>query len=405
MFKFLKKKQAPEQTTEPVPEQNAAPAQSLAQLALELLKREIEHTGEPCHIDGGRLVLERQSMAFTVGFDSVEERNGFVASHMYVWTEHPKMTEPVYEMCSGLGRTREDAVMQSVLSFIYAAYSCWQSVLKEEWCTGFTTTVQDRERIWHLAGGRKALTGNEPEVDQDECLWKAIGEPIKKYLGAPRCYWIKLYIGKVNGKNLSEVRINDIRIGELSRLLQEYADRLPIRGTGLYSEKQFFFVEQDESTYVPYPYAKNEVERMAKEALALKWQCWQEQDEDKYDQKLSALCKGDGMLFVELDCFMREMAAIYAYQENVDFGQEIFAFRDGSIQESYYATQFQAYPWIFQTMVNTFRNHEQPNDLFALLLTESAIGQMIRGAEEKGKPMHEVRGFGIMDEDHGLKVR
>ena len=77
-------------------------------------------------------------------------------------------------------------------------------------------------------------------MNQDYSLWNVISKEINKYLGSQKCYWIKAYIGVLNHKNISEVRINDTRIEELSNLLQKYALTLDI-DSEFYSEKQFFF--------------------------------------------------------------------------------------------------------------------------------------------------------------------
>lgn len=403
MFEFLKKKVGgPSQKKEKV---EIPASDNPIAYALLLLKNMVEE--ESC-IEGNSLILVREKMKYTIGFDGIEERNGNFVSHMYLWAEHPMLINSVYEMCSGIGETLEDAIECSVKSFIYAAYDCWKLVLKDQWCGGFTTEVQKNERKWHFCGSKKALMGNEAEVDSDYCLWMVIQEEAKKYLGALECYWIKIYIGIRGDMNVSEVRINDARIEELSLLLQEYAANLPLKGENYYSEKQFFFLKQDSSTFVPYPYSKKEIKQKVESALRLKWQCYQE-EQDKYYRGLEQICGEDGMLFIELDCFLREMAAIYAYQEEVTIGEEIFAFRNNEIKESYYSTQFSAYDWIRQTMLSLFGSKELPHELFALLISESAIGTMIQNGEEEDKRIEKriekVRGFGIVDEDFALRVR
>lgn len=373
--------------------------------AMELLQTEILKRGEACHMEEDSLLLDNQSLRLRLGFDGLEQGTGRVVSHMYVWADHPNLTDPIYEMCSAMGTTWEEAVSQSVMSFLYAAYSCWEMVFQEGWCSQFTTTVQGKERLWYLGGGLKALTGDEPEVNQDDCLWKVVEEDLKKYLGALKYYWIKIYIGVMNRENYSEVRINDIRVEALSKQLQEYADKLPIHGKGYYSQKQFFFLVQDESTFEPYPYSKGELEEKVTQTLQLKWQCYQENNQQKYYQGLAQICKEDDMLYIELECFLREMTAMYAYQNHKNFEQEIFAFRDGAMQETYYATQFTAYPWIYNKMLQIFHSAELPSELFSILLSESAIGHLVEESEEKGKEISAIRGFGIMDDDHVLKVR
>ena len=370
--------------------------------ALVMLQDALE---EKSSIEGKSLYLPNEKLRLSISFESLDEHEGRYISNMAIHGEHALFTDTFYEMASCMGNSIEEAIQGSLKSFLYSAMDGLRNCFKKKYIDEFTSTLQGKNHLWHLSDSGKTLYSSKKEkrVNQDYSLWNVINKEINKYLGSQKCYWIKAYIGVLNHKNISEVRINDTRIEELSNLLQKYASTLDI-DSEFYSEKQFFFLTQDNSTYVPYPHTQYEIQRKTVETMKLLEKVIEKQSWEHYYEELEALCGNDMQLAVMLDCFPREMAAIYAYQNHIRFGNEIFMFRNGKVEEIYYTTQFTAYGWIYKALIGCFRNQEVNRDVFSLLVNNSAIYKLIEQSKEKEKGIQFVRGFGIVDDDHSFVV-
>lgn len=363
----------------------------------------------PSRLENGLIYLPELGMALQLSFETMEGSQGHYRSDLAVRAWHPDLPFTFYEMAACAGTSYEETIQRSLFSFLHASMDGWRKCLSGNYCDSFTNVVQGKERLYHVSTSEKVYLGIGPKAESEgqdcaHCLWHVLKQELPKYLGAPKLNWVKAYIGLVNGENISEVRVNDMRIEHLSKLLQQYAETLGVTSR-LYSEKQMFFISQDDSTYVPYPYTKQEIQAKTLSALKLLAESGLQGDWDVYYSNLTQLCAGDDMLFTELDCFPREMAALYLYRDQVTCDYELFMFRNGARQETFYIPQMSAYCWIQETMLDALSKKKLPSDLFALLLSNSAIYQLMEQAKQKNSSIAHISGFGVADEDHTFQIR
>lgn len=376
--------------------------------ARECLKEGMEREyGVSSELDGNTLWFPQWQLRLGLSFERLEQADGGrVLSDLDCYGWQPDLAPVFYEAATVVGDSFESAIRSSTDSLLLGAMDGWVRCMTKQFSGRFMAPVQGKPRIWQLAHGGKAVMGaaENPKVDQGRSLWDVIGQETIPYLGAQRIYWVKAYVGLIRGENYSEVRVNDMRIERLSQILKDYAATLPISGN-VYTEKQFFFLVQEDATYVPYPHPKELVQEKTLALLELLNRYGMKEDFDTYYSELDKLFGEDGHLADEVICFCNEIPALYAYREKLMCNYELFTYRNGERKDRYYLTQMTAFPWIQEALIDAFRQGKYSNELFRLMLSGSAIVKTVQQAEENGNPIKVLSGFGIVDDAGTFLVR
>ena len=124
---------------------------------------------------------------------------------------------------------------------------------------------------WHAYKSDIVGMGNNPEGDDIDEFWNLLRDGIIRRLGNQKFVYVKVYAAKNGDSITGECRINDIQSRELSNIVSEIAGKWDT--TDFSSKKQFFFITQDEETYLEYPYSEEELEDATVKAVSLFERC------------------------------------------------------------------------------------------------------------------------------------
>ena len=178
-----------------------------------------------------------------------------------------------------------------------------------------------------------------------------------------------------NDYSIGELRINDVNIPELSDKMNEYVKTWG--ETDFSSDKQFFFLVQDEETYTPYPYSNedifNFVQQYSNMVLNL------EETDDAYE-KLEDMAYDlvkDNSLAVDLFLFLPEICADNEFFNELHSGEKInFIFGAKEKNQTVYKTQLYTYYLINDYIFELFRNgmfNGKENEIYAKFINMSAL--------------------------------
>ena len=216
---------------------------------------------------GEWLLFREHDLQVSVDFGSMQSnRDKSVWSVQLLFiAQHPFFDEDLVESVVGVGKTPDDAIRNGahnicigVLPFVTAAFGCDC----DNWIESDVMGRKYRFRIPCTRGNLHAGGGEATD------LWELVQEELPKYLGTKRCYWVKLFSACVNGIPNCEARVNGTVYPELTDVLYKDAAKHHDE-SGYSSDKVFVLLIQDEKTYTPCQFTKQEVGEMTFKALRL----------------------------------------------------------------------------------------------------------------------------------------
>ncbi len=187
---------------------------------------------------------------------------------------------------------------------------------------------------------------------------------------------MKIYGAKAsNDYTVGELRINDVNIAELSNKMNEYVKTW--NETDFSSDKQFFFLVQDDETYTPYPYENDEIYNfiMHYSNIVLN----SEETEEAYNnlEELAEKLTKDYTLASDLFLFLPEICADNQFFDEVHSNEVInFNFETEEKNISVYKTQLYTYHLINNYIFELFREGAfggKENEVYIKFINMSAL--------------------------------
>ncbi len=206
-----------------------------------------------------------QELSLTMQIGQMNEVNGKYCIQLLFIAKHPYFDEELIESVAGMGDSVEAALQHGaegfcagVLTFLLAALDC-----KGE--QTITATLQGKEHMFHEPCMKAVQHMGSTESGAD--LWALLEDKIPLYLGTKKAYWIKLYAANLD-EIICEARINNIIYPELTEMLRIAVAEGRATAKNC-TDKMFVLLIQDDKTYTPCPYTKEEVIKYAYRALDL----------------------------------------------------------------------------------------------------------------------------------------
>lgn len=370
-----------------------------------LLEHLHEILTEPNEIVGDAICLTEAEVTIRPEINRLDKDAPGMAV-VYFYIDAPLLDETFFECATGMGKTPEEALMQAEMNFMLCAMCGLRHFLAREYAYEESTDFFGEQKRWHVSESCIVRMGRDPGWESGG-FWETIREGLLRRLGNRRVYWVKCYAAKqMDGEVIGEVRINDIVSRELSALAAEKAKRWETEGN-FYSEKQFFFLTQDEETFTAYPYSMAEIGEAAGKALRLFEAIDSDEAFERYFDDLAGLL-GDESLAAELHSFLPEMCAENAFPD-ADYDEAVTICRGGGLEDwKVYKTQFSSYFWIERRLFSGFESGEFSAGLYRSLVGASAIYSVIEKMQkERGEesPMKGARISTIMNMPKGYRVR
>lgn len=296
----------------------------------------------------------------------------------------------LFECSVALGDTPKKAINLAEGSFLFSVLDGIRIMKAGENSETLVTEFAGSKHSWHAYKSDIVGMGKNPEGGDIDEFWSLLKSGIAKRLGNQKFAYVKVYAAKNGDEITAECRVNNIVSEELSSMVSEIASKWETNEFS--SKKQFFFITQDEGTYVEYPYSEKDLEDATVKAVRLFEQCASDDDYQQYLEKLTEELQ-DSNLAEELQFFIPEMCAENAF-EYLHSPESILIYRNRKSIEVY-KTQIASYYVIQKALINGFSSNLFLNDTFSSYVYISSVYSAICDAKEKGDDI-EISGSVMM---------
>ena len=310
-----------------------------------------------------------------------------------------KWEKRFYEMCSGMGKDVKSAVGMSLASFMFAFMEGIERTVSKDSPVETESEFLGKKHRWDVYISDILGTGTrENDIpDRTRLYWELLKDDIIKRLGNQNMVYVKIYAANIaNGKNvIGEVRIDDIPIPELGDKVADIARRWRGKDNSLISDKQFFFIEQKETTLIQTQYSGKSGREALKKAVVKYLELFASAEtQESYDslaERAGALI-GDKTLAWECFNFLPEICASHAFEDKININGNIVIRRpDGSEIKEYLHRLTDYYPLeeVFMSIMQDGIFGSNSNKIYRELISVSSIYNCIAQAEEKNasKPL------------------
>lgn len=246
----------------------------------------------------------------------VKTNDNMAVINYYLYSEN--WDREIFECSASLGANKKQALSLAEGSFIFGMLTGIRYMANKEFFKEIETEYNGKHK-WKIYSSDIVGIGDIPETKFPDEMWKIIENEIPKYLGNQKISYIKMF-GAKNGNDITvECRINDEPIKELGELVLPYISNWNTKNFG--SKKQFFFVVQDDKTYIPYLYTQEDIEKFVMEIANMFEKCETEKDFNEMFIKLGDKIK-DYDLTEELIGFIPEICTERAFP-NITYPEKI----------------------------------------------------------------------------------
>lgn len=347
----------------------------------------------PTEIREERIVCTDWNISISPEIETLDERSAVLNFYL----NSPDWDEPLFECCAAVAGDPKTSVGTALSSFMFAFMDGIGCMMTNNNSVPIESEFGGNKHSWKLY--RSNIVGLGESVEPDyESYWNALKDEITKRLGNQRMTYVKVYGAKAIGRDGSsqitgECRINDVPSEELSALVYDIAAKWDIKQ--FTSQKLFFFIRQESSTLLPYPYRMNKIPELrekVKTALEIFNKC---EDEEGYNRLVPDMADalGDGTLAEECFAFLPEICAERAFNE-IQYSEQMTIAPDGKETVTLYKNQLSDYYPLGNLMFGIFDSGyfgDGTNDLYKKLIGISAIGGSVSKMLDDGSKLDNVR--------------
>lgn len=338
-------------------------------------------------IAGEWLLYREHDLRVTVEFGSMQSNpdKSVWSVQLLLIAQHPFFDEDLVESVVGVGKDPDDAIRNGahnicigVLPFVTSAFGCDC----DNWIETDIMGRHYRFRIPCMRGNVHAGSGEPTD------LWELVKDELPHYLGTKRCYWLKLFSACVNGVPNCEARVNGTVYPELTDLL--YKDAARHHGeSGYRSDKVFVLLIQDERTYTPCSFTKQEVGEMAFRAMRL-FQKIEDEESARKTQAMIVSLAPTRDLGLELLSFLPEAFACQVVQYR-DSDKLMPVINRGKPEHVLTKAQVRSYGYIEDAVFQYLHKVRPSEEEIKQLLAVSAKFHALSEGIENGAKLEDLR--------------
>lgn len=340
-------------------------------------------------VEGNAILLPRQGIRILPQVEQISQRGAVVN----LWLEAPQWGKRLFECSVGMGSSPSQALGLSASSFIFSFLEGVMRMEDRVEPRELETLFDGNTHRWELYPSNIVGLGSAPQPE-GQVWWELLGEDIQRRLGNQRVCYVKIYGAKVDGQVTGECRVDDIKSEELSAKVAQAVERWPAGQFA--SQKQFFFIRQQEETILPYPYEGAEGERRLRsalgEAVRMFMACRTEEDYDQYSQRLGERI-GDETLADECLTFLPELCAANAFPQ-LQAAETVEICREGRPPETVYKNQLADYYPLWTLLLQLFQEEElgaDPDAIYREYVGYSSTCNVVRQMEQQGSRLEDCR--------------
>lgn len=161
----------------------------------------------------------------------------------------------------------------------------------------------------------------------------------------------------------------------MSELLLPYAESWDCIGS-YHTEKQNFLLIQEERSYEPSDFSREEICQYTKKAIKWYEKCDSKEDHRKLREQLIRLCKDDSLAY-EIFSFVPEIYCKYAYPK-VEYGTRLFLIQKDQKTRELYQSQLQSFSYIEETVMNHLKKDNVNRSILERVISFSANARAIQ---------------------------
>lgn len=329
-------------------------------------------------IDGNIILLPEWNI--TVVPRVAEIRENYCNTYYYVLS--PDWDMPLYECSVAMGPDIKSALGMAQGGFAFGIGNAIGTMMRDENARELETEFAGNMHKWKVYLGNIVGMGKVPQGTEADVYWNALCEGIGKRIGNQKLCYVKIYGANIgNGDYTGECRINDVKIDELSDIVEKMVREWGTTEFG--SHKQFFMIKQEAETTLPYPFTWEDISQKTEIAIRLFEDCKTQEEYEEYEQNLENII-GDKDLAWELYAFIPEICAQNAF-DKINY-PETLSFYNGGDSVEYYKTQIASYYAILDGVFKTLGSGvlKDADNVYREYISISSIWSVICAAKEKG---------------------
>ncbi|MBP0962379.1 MAG: hypothetical protein J5864_09585 [Oscillospiraceae bacterium] len=315
-----------------------------------------------------------------------EVRENFVNIVFVLWSD--EWEREMIEVSVGAGKDTESALGMALGMFAYSFMNGLKNVADNRPAGKVTSYFNGNEHKWTIYASN--ITGaGKGKPDAVSEYWELIGSDIVRRLGNQKINYVKVYTSK-NGSNvICECRINDVPAPALSKKLETVTENWNV--DGFISEKQFFFIVQDDDTIKKYRYAGKAGKEKLFEAVAEYMKLYSKVTTEEEFMSIvddTAKITGDRTLAEECHCFIPEMCAERVFADMLHIGDGIMLLRPDDQAAEAFRSQLSDYMPIQEAVFRVFNSdilgdRQKRDEVFSQFVSMSSLKNVIDQAREK----------------------
>jgi len=338
-----------------------------------------------CRAESGKIFIPKYQAELTPQISQLGEQGAVLDLFLYA----PQWKKTLYECSVGMGNDVKTALGMAIGSYIFSFIQGIRMLEENENGRPLTTQFAGHDHRWKVYLSDIVCLGNikENKAIDTQFYWNLLKDDIVKRMGNQRLSYVKIYVSKMGDTITGECRIDDIRSVELSEKVAKIAENWNVERFA--SQKQFFFLRQEEETLLPNDYEGTEGESILRDKVERAVRMFHETDtEEEYFSLTERMAKelGDGILAEECFSFLPEFCAEDAFSE-ASYAETVeFEWPDGR-RELVYKNQLADYyaMWIaLNTIFKEGQLGEDSDEIYREYVGSSAIYSCFEQVKKSG---------------------
>lgn len=372
----------------------------------EFVKKQIaDLMEEETQLRDNSVLVPKWNVSIYPDVQQVDERG--VVLDLYI--KAPQWGKSLYECSVGMGNDPQSNIGLALGSFIFAFMKGIAAMENEKEGIALTTSFSEKTHKWNVYKTDIVGIGKNENFTDVDTYWNALKEDIKKRLGNQKLCYVKIFGSKMGDDVIGECRIDDVVSPELSKKVADIVSKWQVEG--FVSQKQFFFIRQEESTTLPYPYEGEAGFQLLKDKVALAAKMFHESDTEELYQSLPERlgeALQDEILGIECFSFLPEICTEHAFSEATYPEKVNFAYPSGPMIEVY-KSQLADYELLKRAILTVFNEGtfgELTDDIYREYIGSSATYSVFAQMQEKGSDLKDASTVAIafsVDEDFEIR--
>jgi len=325
------------------------------------------------------------ALHISLEFGQVSSHENYFSTQLLFILKHEWFDEDLVQVFAGTGRSLEEAMKACVSEMIESVLKPVLHTLEKQDDEIIISEIINQKYKFHVPDEKIILHRGEGKPLN---LWNIVKDKISEYLGTKRVYWINLFSADMGNKQFCEAKINGVVYPDLTDLLYQAIFTGTERQKNI--NKLFLLLIQDQETYQPCPFTKQNIGDLTFLALDKMTDITDEASRQKAYQEIHDFCP-DYSIAVELIAFLPEIVAqtVVNFRDNdalipvFDYGKPEFELKK---------SQVRSYGYMADAVEQYFRKYNpSEEEVYCLLRSSGKFETISRAIQDENIKIEELR--------------